>query len=89
MTSVLLKANLHHISSPIQSLSIYDFDRTVTALTSELFATGRGLQIKHLQFSHSSVETLKDTCFVNLKDSLESLSIVNGKLKNVSGSIFM
>lgn len=86
MTSVLLKNNLQYIHSPIQSLSIYDFDRTITTLTSDLFAstTTNGLQIKHLQFSNSNIQTLKDNSLINLKDSLESLSIVNGKQTNVS-----
>lgn len=86
VTSVLLKTNLQPIDSPIQSLSIYDFDRTITTLTNDLFATSssNGLQIKHLQFSTSNIQMLKDNSLINLKDSLESLSIVNGKLTNVS-----
>lgn len=86
VTKVLLKNNLQHINSPIQSLSIYDFDRTLTTLTSDLFTTSspNGLQIKHLQFSNSNIQMLKDNSLINLKDSLESLSIVNGKLTNVS-----
>lgn len=86
VTSVLLKTNLQHIDAPIQSLSIYDFDRTITTLTNDLFASTstNGLQIKHLQFSNSNIQMLKDNSLINLKDSLESLSIVNGKLTNVS-----
>jgi DUF4097 and DUF4098 domain-containing protein YvlB len=86
VTSVLLKTNLQHIQAPIQSLSVYDFDRTITQLTNDLFAssTMSGLQIKQLQFSSSNLQTLKDNSLINLKDSLESLSIVNGKLTNVS-----
>lgn len=86
VTSVLLKTNLQHIEAPIQSLSIYDFDRTITTLTNDLFAssTVNGLQIKHLQFSNSNLQMLKDNSLNNLKDSLESLSIVHGKLTNVS-----
>lgn len=86
VTSVLLKTNLQHIQAPIQSLSIYDFDRTITALTNDLFASSspNGLQIKHLQFSNSNIQMLKDNSLINLRDSLESLSIVNGKLTNVS-----
>lgn len=88
VTSVLLKTNLHHIQSPIQSLSIYDFDRTITTLTNDLFSssTNAGVQIKHLQFTNSNIQTLKDNSLIHLKDSLESLSIVNGKLSNVSHS---
>lgn len=58
----------------------------MTTLTSDLFSTtsANGLQIKHLQFSNSNVQMLKDNSLINLKDSLESLSIVNGKLTNVS-----
>lgn len=85
ITSVLLKTNIQHILSPIQSLSIYDFDRTVTTLTNDLFSSSSsGVRIKHLQFSHSNIESLKDNSLISLKDSLESLSIVNGKLRNVS-----
>ncbi|CRL04742.1 CLUMA_CG017802, isoform A [Clunio marinus] len=85
VTSLLLKTNLQHIQSPIQSLSIYDFDRTITTLTSDLFSSSSesGLHIKHLQFSNSNLQTLKENSLVNLKESLESLSIVNGKLGNV------
>lgn len=86
VTSVLLKTNLQHIQAPIQSLSIYDFDRTITTLTNDLFATSssNGLAIKHLQFSNSNIQLLKENSLINLKESLESLSIVNGKLTNVS-----
>lgn len=86
VTSVLLKTNLQHVQAPIQSLSIYDFDRTITTLTNDLFASSstNGLQIKHLQFSNSNIQMLKDNSLINLKDSLESLSVVNGKLTNVS-----
>lgn len=86
VTSVLLKTNLQHIEAPIQSLSIYDFDRTITTLTNDLFASSstNGLQIKHLQFSNSNIQMLRDNSLINLKESLESLSIVHGKLTNVS-----
>lgn len=91
MTSVLLKSNLQNINAPIQSLSIYDFDRTITTLTNDLFASSsfHGLQIKHLQFSNSNIQLLKDNSLINLKDSLESLSVVNGKLTNVSRHVSM
>jgi hypothetical protein len=89
ITSVLLRNNLQKIHSPIQSLSIYDFDRTITTLANDLFAhaassSSGGTHIKHLQFSNSNIQTLRDNSLFNLKDSLESLSIVNGKLTHVS-----
>jgi hypothetical protein len=86
VTSILLKTNLQSIRAPIHSLSVYDFDRTVTTLTNDLFVTSmqNKLQIKQLQFSNSNIQTLKDNSLINLKESLESLSIVNGKLTNVS-----
>lgn len=87
VTSILLKTNLRQVRAPIRSLSIYDFDRTVTTLTIDLFASASSsndLQIKQLQFSNSNIQVLKDNSLINLKESLESLSIVNGKLTKVS-----
>lgn len=87
VTSILLKTNLRQVRAPIRSLSIYDFDRTVTTMTIDLFASAsssKDLQIKQLQFSNSNIQVLKDNSLINLKDSLESLSIVNGKLTKVS-----
>lgn len=64
-----------------------DFDRTVTTLTNDLFSTSSSssdLRIKQIQISNSNIQALKDNSLINLKDSLESLSIVNGKLTKVS-----
>ncbi|XP_075158088.1 uncharacterized protein LOC142231362 [Haematobia irritans] len=77
-TAISLRSTLEHISSPIHSLSIYDFDRSVTSLSPDVFQPG--VNIRHLQFSHSHLETLKDNSLKNVRGSLESLSIVNGKL---------
>jgi hypothetical protein len=88
ITSMLLRNNLQHIHSPIQSLSIYDFDRTVTTLGNDLFASSpSGIQIKHLGFSNSNIQSLKESSLTSLRESLESLSIVNGKLTHVSMEI--
>lgn len=83
ITSILLRNNLQSIHSPIQSLSIYDFDRTVITLGNDLFSS-TGMSIKHLQFSNSNIQSLKDNSLNSLRDSLEMLSIVNGKLTHVS-----
>ncbi|CAD7090064.1 unnamed protein product [Hermetia illucens] len=80
-TSVSLRTTLQTISSPIQSLSIYDFDRSVTSLSQDVFQPG--VNIRHLQFSHSHLETLKDNSLKNIRTTLESLSIVNGKLSQI------
>ncbi|XP_061389411.1 uncharacterized protein DDB_G0271670-like [Musca vetustissima] len=80
-TAISLRSTLERISSPIHSLSIYDFDRSVTSLSQDVFQPG--VNIRHLQFSHSHLETLKDNSLKNVRASLESLSIVNGKLTQV------
>lgn len=87
ITSALLRNNLQSIHSPIQSLSIYDFDRTVITLGNDLFtstSSSVAMSIKHLQFSNSNIQSLKDNSLNSLRDSLESLSIANGKLTHVS-----
>lgn len=80
-TAVSLHSTLQLISTPIQSLSVYDFDRAVTSLTPDIFIGG--VQIRHLQFSHSHLQMLKDNSLENLRATLESLSIVNGRLSQV------
>ncbi|XP_034672080.1 chaoptin isoform X2 [Drosophila subobscura] len=77
-TALSLRSTLERISAPIHSLSIYDFDRSVTSLSQDVFQPG--VHIRHLQFSHSHLEALKDNSLRNVRSSLESLSIVNGKL---------
>ncbi|KAI8033292.1 hypothetical protein M5D96_013949 [Drosophila gunungcola] len=77
-TAISLRSTLERISAPIHSLSIYDFDRSVTSLSQDVFQPG--VHIRHLQFSHSHLEALKDNSLRNVRSSLESLSIVNGKL---------
>uniref|UniRef100_A0A182W658 Fibronectin type-III domain-containing protein n=1 Tax=Anopheles minimus TaxID=112268 RepID=A0A182W658_9DIPT len=97
ITFAALRSTLQVISSPIQSLSVYDFDRSVKTLTVDLFqgsaSTGVGLgsepllsanvSIRHLQFSHSSLQQLKQNSLLPLRSHLESLSIINGKLTHV------
>ena len=89
ITSESLRSTLQLITSPIQSLSVYDFDRSVTSLTQDLFTStsknnNNNANIRHLQFSHSNLQQLKDNSLQNLRSNLESLSIVNGKLTQVS-----
>lgn len=86
-TAFSLRQILQLISSPIQSLSVYDFDRSVTSLPQDLFATG--VNIRHLQFSHSHLQVLKENSLKNLYGTLESLSIVNGKLTQVNFNLFL
>lgn len=80
-TAVTLRSTLQVISSPIHSLSVFDFDRSVTSLSQDMFMVG--VHIRHLQFSHSHLQMLKDNSLKNLRATLESLSIVNGKLLQV------
>lgn len=81
-TALSLRSTLERISAPIHSLSIYDFDRSVTSLSQDVIQPG--VHIRHLQFSHSHLEALKENSLRNVRGSLESLSIVNGKLTQVS-----
>uniref|UniRef100_A0A182N0Q5 Fibronectin type-III domain-containing protein n=1 Tax=Anopheles dirus TaxID=7168 RepID=A0A182N0Q5_9DIPT len=101
ITFAALRSTLQVISSPIQSLSVYDFDRSVKTLTADLFlgpaaaaAASAGItsgsepaptnvSIRHLQFSHSSLQQLKQNSLNPLRSHLESLSIINGKLTQV------
>ncbi|XP_058063169.1 toll-like receptor 6 [Anopheles bellator] len=97
ITYAALRATLRIITSPIQSLSVYDFDRSVKALPADLFggnpnAAGEtvagpdasaNVSIRQLQFSHSSLKLLKPNSLLALRAHLESLSIVNGKLTEV------
>ncbi|XP_055526393.1 protein artichoke [Wyeomyia smithii] len=101
ITGEALRSTLQLISAPIQSLSVYEFDRSVKSLTADLFASSSGSQfgaspqatgssssgndvnIRHLQFSHSNLQQLKENSLNNLRAHLESLSIVNGKLTQV------
>lgn len=81
-TAGSLRSALQMIKVPIQSMSIYDFDRSVETLTADFFAGG--VHIRHLQFSHSHLKTLRDDSLQTLRTSLESFSIVNSKLEQVS-----
>uniref|UniRef100_A0A182PBH4 Fibronectin type-III domain-containing protein n=1 Tax=Anopheles epiroticus TaxID=199890 RepID=A0A182PBH4_9DIPT len=95
ITFAALRSTLQVISSPIQSLSVYDFDRSVKTLTVDLFQgtastavgaepyAGANVSIRQLQFSHSSLQQLKQNSLLPLRSHLESLSIINGKLTQV------
>ncbi|XP_053678069.1 protein artichoke [Anopheles nili] len=103
ITFAALRSTLQVISSPIQSLSVYDFDRTVKSLTVDLFqgatlsgsvpsaesVVGANVSIRHLQFSHSSLQQLKQNSLLPLRAHLESLSIINGKLTQVPSKALM
>jgi hypothetical protein len=77
---------LQIVSGPIQSLSVYDLDKTVTKLTSDFFPEGS--VVKHLQISHSSLEEILDDCLTAIKPELESLSLVSGKLREIPQKAF-
>lgn len=79
-----LSSTLRLITTPIQSLSIYDFDRAVATLPGDIFAAG--MVVHRLQFKHSHLQSLSEQSVRSLRGSLESLSIVNGKLEQVGSS---
>ena len=87
-TAFSLRTTLQVIKAPIQSLSIYDFDNSVTTLTPEIFGQTK-LPIRHLQFSQSSLQRVADESLRGISSSLESLSIVSGKLQKVSPFIIL
>ncbi|XP_012282989.1 slit homolog 3 protein-like [Orussus abietinus] len=65
----------------VQSLSVYELDKGIEELKAEAFPVGS--QIRHLQVSHSSLKEVSEDAFVNLKESLESLALVSGRLTQV------
>ncbi|KAK0161430.1 hypothetical protein PV327_009901 [Microctonus hyperodae] len=65
----------------VQSLSIYELDRKVEELRSNVFPSGS--QIRHLQISHSSIREINEDAFGRLSGSLESLGLVSGRLQQV------
>lgn len=85
-TTVSLSSTLRLITTPIQSLSIYDFDRAVATLPADIFAAG--MVVHRLQFKHSHLQSLSEQSVRSLRGSLESLSIVNGKLEQVGSCVF-
>ncbi|XP_043289270.1 protein artichoke-like [Venturia canescens] len=65
----------------VQSLSIYELDKSIEKLKEGSFPMGS--QIRHLQISHSSLQEISDNAFSNLKENLESLALVSGRLPQV------
>ncbi|XP_046613939.1 protein artichoke [Neodiprion virginianus] len=65
----------------VQSLSVYELDRTVEELKEIAFPPGS--QIRYLQISHSAIREVSETAFKNLRQSLESLALVSGRLPQV------
>lgn len=57
------------------------------ALPADILADG--VQVRHLQFTNSHLQTLKDTSLKSLRPTLESLSIRNGKLAQVGFGLHM
>lgn len=80
-TAMTLRSTLQLIKSPVQTLSLYDFDRTATSLDSSLFSAG--MFIRNLQFSNTQLSMLKDNSLQYLRLTLESLSITHSKLTQV------
>ncbi|XP_066581657.1 protein artichoke [Prorops nasuta] len=70
----------------VQSLSVYEFDRNIEELKDGSFPPG--VQIRHLQISHSSLRNVRDDALANLKDHLESLALVTGRLPQVPQKAF-
>lgn len=65
----------------LQSLRVYELDKAIEELKEGSFPSGS--QIRHLEISHSSLRDVGETAFLNLKDSLESLGLVAGRLPHV------
>lgn len=65
----------------VQSLSVYELDKSVEELKEGSFPAGS--QIRHLQISHSSLREISEGAFANLKDSLESLALLSSRLLHV------
>ncbi|XP_057330247.1 protein artichoke-like [Microplitis mediator] len=65
----------------VQSLSIYELDKSIVELRLRSFPPGS--KIRHLQISHSYVHDVHEKAFIPIKDSLESLAIVSSRLTQV------
>lgn len=85
-TTHSLKSVLQIIYGPIQSLSIYDPDKTLARLPRDFFPDTT--VIKHLQISQSNIQELHDDCLLPLKPQLESFSLVSGRLKEIPQKAF-
>lgn len=81
-TATALRSTLQIVKSPIQTLSLYDFDRTATSISSDMFING--IFIRNLKISNTMLNMLKDNCLQYLRTTLETLSITNSKLNQVS-----
>lgn len=81
-TATALRATLQIVKSPIQTLSLYDFDRTATSISSDMFLNG--IYIRNLKISNTQLSMLKDNCLQYLRSTLETLGITNSKLNQVS-----
>lgn len=81
-TSTALRATLQIVKSPVHFLSLYDFDRSTTAISSDMFVVG--IHIRNLKFSNTQLTMLKDNSLQYLRSTLETLAITSSKLNQVS-----
>lgn len=63
-------------------LSLYDFDRSTTSISSDMFVNG--IHIRNLKFSNTQLTMLKDNSLQYLRTTLETLAITSSKLNQVS-----
>ncbi|GIY56699.1 protein artichoke [Caerostris extrusa] len=75
-----IRITLSLIDVPIKSLGIYHLDKNITMLPAKVFVNA---SISHLLMSYTNLESLDEHALLGLEDSLDSLSIVNSKLKDV------
>ncbi|GFY58106.1 hypothetical protein TNIN_307941 [Trichonephila inaurata madagascariensis] len=75
-----IRTTLSLINVPIKSLGIYHLDKNITTFPPKVFFN---TSISHLLMSYTNLENLDEHALVGLEDSLDSLSIVNSKLKDV------
>uniref|UniRef100_A0AAR5QKI5 LRRNT domain-containing protein n=1 Tax=Dendroctonus ponderosae TaxID=77166 RepID=A0AAR5QKI5_DENPD len=81
-----LKTLLEVIQSPVQSLSIYEPDKTLTKLPKNLFS--HSAIIRKIHISQSNIEDLHEDSLLPLKPYLESFSLVSGRLKEIPQDAF-
>lgn len=81
-TATILRSTLQIVKSPIQMLSLYDFDRSTTSISSDMFVNG--IHIRNLKFSNTQLTMLKDNSLQYLRTTLETLAITSSKLNQVS-----
>ncbi|XP_031636562.1 protein artichoke [Contarinia nasturtii] len=80
-TETALRTTLQIVKSPIQTLSLYDFDRTATSISSDMFVNG--IHIRNLKFANTQLSMLKDNSLSYLRTMLETLAITNSKLNQI------